>query len=52
MKARKSNEMRTDDPTRDESRLPIYMREMRACKYQGMGVSKAQNIIQEGMLRW
>ena len=52
MMAQKINEMRTDDPKRDDSRVPIYMWERRAWIDQGMVVSKALNIIWEGMLRW
>ena len=52
MMARTSNEMRENNPKRDESRVPIYMWGRRACKYQGMGVSNSWNIIWEGMLSW
>ena len=41
------NEMRIDDPNRDDSIVPIYMWESRAWKDQGMVASKALNIICE-----
>ena len=47
MTDRKINDMRIDDPNRDDSIVPIYMWESRAWKDQGMVASKALNIIRE-----
>ena len=48
---RKSDDMRTDNPKRDDSILPIEMWYRRECKDQGVGVRKALNIIQKRIMR-
>ena len=45
------NETRTDKPKGDDSRLPIYIWDMRAWTYECVGFRKDLNIIWEGMLR-
>ena len=47
-----SNEMSTDNPKGDDSRLTIDMWYRRACTDQGVVVSEALNIIWEVKLRW
>ena len=47
-----SDEISTENPKGDDSRLTIDMWYRRACTDQGVGVSEALNIIWEGMMRW
>ena len=50
--AQTSDEMSKNNKKGDLSIVPIDMWHRREWGYQGMGVSKALNIIWEGMLRW